>query len=165
MNISKKMQDAINEQINAELYSAYLYLSMAAYFESMNLGGFAKWMRVQFQEEQAHALKFFEYVLERGGDVELKAIAAPKTKWSSTLEAFKEVQAHEQHVTSLINKLYEAALEDKDYASQALLQWYITEQVEEEKNAAEIVANLELIEARGTAVLMLDHRLGKRGED
>lgn len=165
MNISKKMQDAINEQINAELYSAYLYLSMAAYFESMNLGGFAQWLRLQFQEEQAHALKFFDYVLERGGDVELKTISAPKTKWASALEAFKEVQAHEQHVTSLIYKLYEAALDDKDYASQALLQWYISEQVEEEKNAAEIVANLELVEARGTAVLMLDHRLGKRGED
>jgi ferritin len=165
MNISKTMQDAINEQINAELESAYLYLSMSAYFENMNLGGFAKWMRVQFEEEQVHALKFYDYVLQRGGEVELKAISAPAVKWASPLEAFREVQAHEQKVTGLINKLYETALQDKDYASQVLLQWYINEQIEEEKNAAEIVTNLERVEARGTALLMLDHRLGKREDE
>ena len=165
MNISKKMQDAINEQINAELYSAYLYLSMSAYFESLTLGGLAKWLRIQFGEEQEHALKFYDYVLERGGEVELKAIAKPETKWASPLAAFKEVQAHEQKVTSLIHKLYETALEDKDYASQVLLQWYINEQVEEEKNAAEIVTKLERIEARDSTLLIIDHSLGKRGDD
>ena len=165
MNISKKMQAAINEQINAELFSAYLYLSMSAYFESLNLGGFARWLRVQFEEEQVHALKFYDYLLERGGEVELKAISSPTAKWASPLDAFKEVQAHEQKVTSLIHKLYETAMEDKDYASQVLLQWYINEQVEEEKNAAEVVINLERIEARDTAVLMLDHRLGKREDE
>lgn len=165
MNISKKMQDAINEQINAELYSAYLYLSMSAYFESLTLGGLAKWLRIQFEEEQAHALKFYDYVLERGGEIELKAIAKPAAKWASPLAAFKEVQAHEQKVTGLIHKLYETALEDKDYASQVLLQWYISEQVEEEKNAAEIVAKLERIEAHDSAMLIIDHTLGKRGDD
>jgi ferritin len=163
MFISKKMQDAINEQINAEMYSAYLYLSMSAYFETQNLPGFASWLKVQFHEEQAHALKFYDYVMERGGEVELKAIAKPAAKWDSPMAAFKEVLKHEQHVTALIHKLYEVALEDKDYASQILLQWYISEQVEEEDNASQIVASLERIEAHDTAVLMLDHRLGKRG--
>ena len=142
--INKSMQDAMNDQINKELYSSYLYLSMAAYFEDKNLPGFARWMRIQEAEEREHAMKFYDFILERGGKVTLKAIDAPKTEWASTLEV---------------------AQEENDYASQVMLQWFITEQVEEEKNAAEIVANLKLIEERGTAVLMLDHRLGKRNGD
>jgi ferritin len=165
MFINKKMQDAINEQINAELYSAYLYLSMSAFFEGQNLPGFAKWLRVQFEEEQEHALKFYDFVLERGGEVELKAIAKPAATWESPLAAFKEVLKHEQHVTALINGLYEVALVEKDYASQVLLQWYISEQVEEEDNASQIVASLERIAAHETAVLQLDHQLGKRQDD
>jgi ferritin len=164
MFISKKMQDAINEQINAELFSAYLYLSMSAYFKGLNLDGFATWLRVQFEEEQGHALKFYEFVLERGGEVELKPIAKPASSWDSPMAVFTQVLEHEQHVTDLIYKLYGVAVEEKDYASQGLLQWYITEQVEEESNASQIVDSLKRIAAHETAVLQLDHQLGKRGE-
>jgi len=163
--ITKTMQDAINDQINKELYSSYLYLSMAAYFEDTNLPGFAHWMRAQEAEEREHAMKFYDFLLERGGRVMLKAIDAPRTEWKSPLEAAEEVAAHEAKVTASIYSLYETALKEKDYPAQVMLQWFINEQVEEEKNAAGIVANLKLIEAHGTAVLMLDHRLGKRGED
>ena len=161
--LSKTVQDAINEQIKNEIYSAYIYLSMSAYFTANNLPGFARWLKVQYQEETAHAMKFFDYVNDRGGRVALQAIPQPPTEWKSSLEAFTQVLEHEQKVTALINKLYEVAVAEKDYATQVLLQWFITEQVEEEKNASEIVANLKLIDARGTAVLMLDHQLGKRG--
>jgi ferritin len=163
--ISKTMQDAINDQINKELFSAYLYLSMSAHFEDKNLGGFAKWLRMQANEEREHAMKFYDHMLERGGRVLLKAIEAPQMEWKSNLEAFMEVQAHEQKVTASINNLYELALKEKDYPAQVMLQWFISEQVEEEKNAADIVSQLELIEERGTAVLMLDKQLGKRKED
>ncbi len=163
--ISKNMQDAINEQINKELFSAYLYLSMSAYFEDKNLPGFAHWMTLQAQEEQEHAMKFYEFLNERGGRVLLKAIDAPQTEWKATMEVFKEVLAHEQLVTASINALYELALKEKDYPSQIMLQWFISEQVEEEKNASDIISQLELIDAHGTAVLMLDKQLGKRSED
>ena len=161
--ISKIMQDAINDQINKELYSSYLYLSMAAYFEDRNLSGFSHWMRVQESEEREHAMKLYDFLLERGGKVNLKAIDAPKTEWTSTLEVATEVAAHEAKVTASIYVLYETALKEKDYPAQIMLQWFISEQVEEEKNATDIVANLKLIEERGTAVLMLDHQLAKRG--
>lgn len=160
--IGKTMQDAMNEQINKELFSSYLYLSMAAYFEAKNLPGFAHWMRMQADEEREHAMKFYDFILDCSGRVELKAIEAPKTDWNSNLEVAQEVAAHEAKVTASINALYELALKEKDYPAQVMLQWFIAEQVEEEKSAAEIVADLKLIEERGTAVLMLDHRLGKR---
>ena len=160
--ISKPMQDAINEQINKELFSSYLYLSMAAYFASKNLQGFSKWMQVQADEERGHAMKLYEHLENRSGRVLLKAIAAPKTEWALNLEVFREAAAHEAMITASINGLYETAQQEKDYPAQVLLQWFINEQVEEEKNAAEIVADLELIEDRGTAVLMLDKQLGKR---
>ena len=163
--IGKAMQGAMNEQINKELFSSYLYLSMAAYFENKNLKGFAHWMRVQEAEERQHAMKFYDFILERGGQVELKAIDAPRITWNSNLELFREVAEHEARVTASIHALYELALSEKDYPAQVMLQWFINEQVEEEKNAAEIVANLELIEERGTAVLMLDHNLAKRGAE
>jgi len=163
--IGKAIQDAMNEQINKELFSSYLYLSMAAHFENKNLPGLAKWMRVQADEEREHGMKFYDHLIERGGQVKLKVIEAPGTDWASNLEIFKEAQAHEAKVTASINSLYELALKEKDYPAQVLLQWFITEQVEEEKNVAEIVAQLELMEARGTAVLMLDHRLGKRSSE
>ena len=162
--ITKAVQDAINEQINKELFSSYLYLSMAAYFEEKNLPGFAHWMYKQADEEREHGMKFYKHLVERGGQVILKAIDAPKTNWTSSLELFQEVAEHEAKVTASINALYDLALKEKDYPAQVLLQWFITEQVEEEKNAAELVAQLRLIEERGTAVLMLDHRLEKRGE-
>jgi|ERR1041385_5605299 ferritin len=160
--IGKAMQDAINEQINKEFYSSYLYLSMAAYFEDKILMGFGHWMRIQADEEREHAMKFYNYILDAGGRVQLKAIEAPPTEWKSNLQVAEQVAEHEAKVTASIHSLYELALKEKDYAAQILLQWYITEQVEEEKNAAELVANLKLIEERGTAVLMLDHRLAKR---
>jgi ferritin len=156
------MQDAINDQIQKELYSSYLYLSMSAYFADRNLSGFAHWMRVQESEEREHAMKLYDFILERGGKVNLKAIDAPKAEWTSTLEVAEEVAAHEAKVTASIYALYETALKEKDYPAQIMLQWFISEQVEEEKNAAEIVENLKLIEKGGTAVYVLDHQLGKR---
>lgn len=161
--ITKVLQEAINDQINKEFFSSYLYLSMAAYFEDKNLPGFAHWMRRQADEEREHGMKFYDFLVERGSRVTLKAIDTPKTDWKSSLEVFDEVAGHEAKVTASINALYELALKEKDYPAQVMLQWFITEQVEEEKNAADILANLKLIEDRGTAVLMLDHRLGKRG--
>ena len=163
--ISKSVQDAMNAQINKEWYSSLLYLSMAAYFENKNLPGFAKWMFVQADEERGHGMRLFAHLLERAGKVELKPIAGPETSWNTYLEVFKQVQEHEAAVTSSINTLYELALKEKDYPLQVVLQWFITEQVEEEKNAADIVQQLELIDAKGTAVLMLDHQLGKRGKE
>jgi ferritin len=162
--ISDAMQKAINEQINKELYSSYLYLSMAAHFEDANLPGFARWMHTQADEERAHGMKLFAHLVDRGGRVTLAPIAGPQTEWKTSLEVFKQVQSHEAAVTASINALYEVALKEKDYPAQMLLQWFINEQVEEEKNAADVVRQLELIDARGTAVLMLDHQLGKRGK-
>ncbi len=162
--LSKAVQDAINEQIKNELYSAYLYLSMSAHLEASNLQGFAHWMRLQAQEEQGHALKFFDYMHDRGGAVRLQAIGQPPAEWKSSLELFQQVLEHEQMVTGMIHRLYELAAKENDYATGIMLQWFITEQVEEEKNAADIIADLNLIEARGTAVLLLDKELGKRGK-
>lgn len=164
--IGKAMQDAMNEQLNKELYSSYIYLSMAAYFEAENLPGFANWMRIQSGEEREHAMKFYDFVLERGGKVQLKAIAAPKTEWKSALEAVQEVAEHEAFISSSIFGLYELAQKEKDYPAQVMLQWFIKEQVEEEDNAAKVLADMQRIEARDTAILMLDHRLSKRkGEE
>ncbi len=122
-------------------------------------------MYVQADEERSHGMKLFEHLLERGGKVELKGITAPQIDWQTSLDVFKQVQEHEAAVTTSINTLYELALSEKDYPAQLLLQWFIIEQVEEEKNAADIVQQIELIDARGTAVLMLDHQLGKRGKE
>ena len=160
--ISTVMQDTINEQINKELFSSYLYLSMAAFFEEKGLPGFAKWMHIQSDEEREHAMKFYEHLVDRGGRVLLKAIDAPGTTWKSNLEVFEEAQAHEAKVTKMIYDLYELALKEKDFPAQVLLQWFITEPVEEERNATEIVQQLEMIDAHNTAVLVLDHELGKR---
>jgi ferritin len=163
MTISKTVQDAINEQVKNEFYSAYLYLAMSAYFEAKNLPGFAHWTRLQFDEEMEHGLKLFDFVLERGGQADLQAIAQPPADWPSNLAVFEQVYAHEQHVTALIHKLYEVAKAEKDYATEVMLHWFISEQVEEEKNASEIVEQLKMIDAHETAVLQLDHRLSKRG--
>jgi ferritin len=162
--INKVVQDAINDQINKELYSAYLYLSMAAHFEAATLNGFAKWMRIQAREEQGHAMRFFEYLHDRSGRVVLKPIAGPQTEWKTPFEVFNQVLEHEQQVTASIHKLYEVALKDSDYATQVMLQWFINEQVEEEKNASQIIEQLKRIDAHESALLILDHELGERGE-
>lgn len=164
--LSKKMLSQMNDQIQAELYSAYLYLSMALYCESENLKGFASWLRVQYAEETEHAMKFVGFIEERGGEVALQAIEAPPVKFGSMLKLFEEVQGHEKKITALINKLYETALEEKDYASQIFLQWFINEQVEEEANAAQIVATLKMMGDKSPGSLFyLNKELGKRGKD
>jgi len=160
--LSKAMQDALNEQINAELYSAYMYLAMAAHFESVNLPGFANWMRMQNLEETMHATKFFDYVHERGGRVELKAIEQPPIEFESALDVFAKTLAHEQHVTSLINKLYALAQKENDYAAQVMLHWFIEEQVEEEDAAGAILERLKMIGDAPHALVMMDKELGAR---
>ena len=160
--INKKMEKAINEQINAELYSAYLYLSMSAYFDSITLEGFANWMRIQAQEEVAHAMKFYDYIVERGGRVTLLSIDAPQTTWSSPLSAFENVYKHEQKVTTLIHNLMDLALSEKDHASVSMLRWFVDEQVEEESSADAIVEKLKLVGDKGRGIFMLDQQLGQR---
>jgi ferritin len=159
------MQDAINAQIKAELDSAYLYLSMAAYFESSNLPGFARWMHVQSKEEVSHAMKFYNFILERGGQVILKALEQPESRFASVMDVFDRTLNHEQKVTGLITALYELALKEKDYPAQILLQWYIDEQVEEEANASRILEMLRMAEGKSYALLPLDHEMGKRGAE
>lgn len=159
---SKKVQAAMNDQIQREFESAYIYLSMAAYFDSENLPGFAHWMKIQFQEEQAHAIKFYDFVNDRGGQVILQALGQPPVEFQSSLDAFKLALAHEEKITGHINDLYALATEEKDYASQAILQWFVQEQVEEEKNAGEIVDMLKKIGDSYRELIMLDRELGQR---
>jgi len=160
--ISQKMQDALNDQINAELYSAYLYLSMEAYFKSLNLAGFANWMRIQTQEELAHATKLYDFVNERDSRVILTQIQGPPTKWKSPLDVFEATYKHEQMVTSRINDLVNLAIEEKDHASNTFLQWFVNEQVEEESSALEIVQKLKLIKDDASALFLIDRELGLR---
>jgi ferritin len=159
---SKSIQDAINDQINLELSSAYIYLAMSAHFEGENLGGFANWMRVQYREETDHAMKFYKHVFDRGGKVVLKAIPQPTAKFKSPLDVFNIVLEHEKKVTASINRLFELALKEKDYASQNFLQWFIKEQVEEEKNATDIINMLEMIGNTPISLIMADRQLGAR---
>jgi len=160
--ISKKMQDAINKQINAEMYSAYLYLSMSAWCKDKNLDGFAQWFKIQAQEEMTHAMKFYDYVFEQGGFVKLMPIDGPPTQFKSVLEIAKEQLKHEKKVTSLITALVDLARKEKDYATEFMLQWFITEQVEEESNAEEIINKLEMVGEEGQALYMLDKEMGQR---
>jgi ferritin len=160
--LSEKMQEALNIQINKEIYSAYLYLSMAAYCDSINLKGFANWMTIQVQEELSHAHKFFNYLPERGGKVTLQPIDGPETEWDSPLAVFKHVYEHEQLVTGLINGLVKLAREEEDYATESFLKWFIDEQVEEEASASEVVEKLKLAGDRGGGLFMLDRELGTR---
>jgi ferritin len=162
--LSKAMQDAINEQIKNELYSSYLYLAMSAYCEANNLPGFAHWLRVQSQEEIEHAMKFFGFVNERGGRVVLEAIDKPPVEFESPVKIFEETLNHERKVTAMINSLYELALEEKDYASQVMLHWFIDEQVEEEANASYILDTLKAVGEKGQALVMLDRELARRGD-
>ena len=163
--ISTSMQKSLNEQINKELYSAYLYLSMSAWFDNNNLPGFAKWMHMQAEEEYEHAMKFFGHIADRGGKVELKAIAGPQVDWKSNLEVVEQVLEHEQFVTASINSLYDQALSEKDYPAQVMLQWFIDEQVEEEKNASELVHLVSVLGKNETGLVMLDQRLAQRESD
>jgi ferritin len=162
MSISETVQDAINEQIKNELYSAYLYLAMSAHFEAANLPGFANWTRLQANEETEHAMKFYDYLNERGGRVVLHAIDQPPVEWGTPLQVFETILGHEQKVTALIHKLYETALADKDYATQIMLHWFIEEQVEEESNAGQIVEQLRMVQDRPGNLLHLDRQVGKR---
>ncbi len=160
--ISEKMEKAINDQINAEMWSAYLYLSMSAYFLDQNLSGFANWMKVQYQEEVSHAMKFFGYLAERGGRVTLKPISEVPVEWSGPVEIFEETLKHERHVTSLINNLMNIAFDERDHASVSFLQWFIDEQVEEESNADEILKQLRMIGDQKHGIFFLDRELGSR---
>jgi ferritin len=162
--LKKAIQDKMNDQIKHELYSAYFYLSMAAYLGANNLLGSAQWMRVQAQEEQGHALKFFDHIYDRGARVTLQAIDQPPAEFNGLLDVFEKVLAHEQKVTGLINDLYALAAREKDYASQNFLQWFVDEQVEEEKNADQIVQQIKMLGDHKGALFMLDSHLGKRGE-
>jgi len=160
--INSKVEKAINEQINAELYSSYLYLSMAAYFESINLGGFAHWMHIQAQEETKHAMKFYGYVFEKGGKVTLKGIDGPPTEWKSLLDAFENAYKHEVKVSGLINSLVELARSEKDIATENFLMYFVAEQVEEEASADHIVQRLRLIKDSNQGIFMLDREMGQR---
>lgn len=160
--ISSKMAKAINDQINRELYSAYLYLAMSAYFEEMSLKGFAGWFRVQYQEEVAHAVKFFDYLCEQGARVELQAIDKPPVSFKSPLAVFEQSYKHEQFVTKNIWALVDLAIKEGDHATNSFLKWYVDEQVEEEANASEIVARIKLAGASQGALLYIDKELGKR---
>jgi len=160
--ISKKMQDAINEQMKNELFSSYLYLSMAADFHHKGWDGMASWMHKQAAEEKEHFKKFFDYLIERDGRVELKVLEKPKAEWATPLEAFKDALGHEKFITGKINELYELARAEKDYPSEILLQWYVDEQVEEEASASKIIQMLERIDGHMAGMYMLNAQLAKR---
>jgi ferritin len=160
--LSNPVQDAINDQINHELYASYLYLSMSAYCETMNLPGAAKWMKLQAQEELGHAMKFFDYVVERGGKVSLRAVEQPPAEFGSLLSVFEQALQHEQKVSKLINDIYGIAVQEKDYPTQVMLQWFVEEQVEEERSAEEVVNYLKMAGDHPAGLLMIDGRLGAR---
>ncbi len=159
--LNQKMQDAINDQINFELYSAYIYLAMSAYFESINLKGMANWMRVQVMEEQSHAKKFYDFITNRGGRVVLSPIGDPGKEWKSPIAAFEHALEHEHKVTARIGKLMELAYELKDHASASLLQWFVDEQVEEESNVDAIIQSLKLA-GDSAGLFMVDKDLATR---
>lgn len=162
--LKERVLKALNNQINAEQYSALLYLSMSAWFEDKGLPGFANWMYVQYQEELTHANKFFKFVVERNGKVELKAIEQVPVEFNSLLEVVEKTLAHEQHVTELINNIVDVATEERDHATQSFMQWFVDEQVEEEANVSELLDSLRLIEgeAKGNGLFMIDRELRQR---
>jgi len=162
--LSKTLEKAINDQIKNELYSAYLYLSMSAHFEANNLPGAARWMRLQGQEEVSHAMKLFDFMNDRGSQVVLQAIDQPPAEFASMLEIFQKALEHEQKVTGMINHIYDLAVKENDYPTQIEMQWFISEQVEEEKSAGEIVAQLKMVGEHGPSMIMLDRALGARGD-
>jgi ferritin len=159
---NEKIQDAFNKQLNAEMHSSYLYLSMAAWFETQNLPGMASWMRAQTVEENQHAMKFFDYVNERGGCIKLKEIDGPKTEWDSPRAVFEDSLKHERKITGMINDLMELCIKERDFAAQAFLQWFATEQVEEEATVDNIVEQFKMIGDQKGMLFMLDRELGRR---
>ncbi len=160
--IGKKMQKAISDQITAEFYSSYLYLAMSAWCETQNLKGFAGWMRIQSEEEKEHAFKLFDYLVNRGGSVMLGALEAPPGDFDSVQDVFEKTLAHEKEVTASIHKLNEMAMQEKDYATSTHLQWFITEQVEEEASAEEILNQIKMVEGRPGSLFYIDRHVGKR---
>ena len=160
--LNKKIEEALNAQINAEMWSAYLYLSMAAFCHANGNPGMGHWFEVQFQEEQDHAKILFNYVIQRNGKVDLKAIKEVPTTWESVLDVFESTLKHEQTVTALINNLFALTTQENDYATQSMLKWFVDEQVEEEENAQNIIDNLKMIKDNGYGIYMLDKELGAR---
>lgn len=163
--LTKKVQSALNDQLQKELQSAYVYLGMSAYCESESLPGMAAWFRRQFDEEQQHALKFYDFLIDRDGTVELQTLSSAPTSYSSPLHVFESALEHERKVTAAINTLYDLVLREKDFASQALLDWFVTEQVEEEKTVGQIVDDLKRIGGDGNGLFQLDKDLGTRTPD
>lgn len=160
--LSEKMVDALNEQINKEMYSAYLYLAMSSYAEFKGLKGFSNWYRVQYQEEMEHAMRIYDYVQEQGAQVKLKAIEQPSSDFGTPLQILEKTLEHEQFVTKLINNLVDLAIKEKDHASQIFLQWFVTEQIEEESNVNEILDKLKLAGKNGNGLFMIDKDLAAR---
>lgn len=160
--ISQSLTDALNDQLKHELYSEYLYLAMSAYCDDRNLAGFAHWMRLQADEEHAHAMRFFDFIQDRDGRALLQALPQPPREFGSPLELFEKVLAHEQEITSLIDQLYRKAVAEQDHATQIFVQWFISEQVEEEKTAKQILETLRLASDSNVALLMVDRELGAR---
>jgi len=159
---TEKVQQAMNDQIQHEIESAYIYLSMAAYFDAENFPGFAQWMKIQYEEEMAHAFRFYDYINDRGGRVKLQPVDQPPVEFDSPLAAFQAALEHEQKITADIDRLYAMAIDEKDYPSQTFLQWFIDEQVEEEQHVGEVVENLKMVGDNTHAILMLDRELGQR---
>jgi ferritin len=160
--IKEKILNILNKQINEELFSSYLYLSMSNYFTSLNLDGFAKWMRMQSKEEYEHALKIYDYILERNAKVVLTKIETPKAIWKSPLEAFQETLKHEQHITACINNIVNNAIQEKDHPTNNFFQWFVSEQVEEEANATNILEKVKMVGDNKGGLYMLDRELGQR---
>ncbi|MFT5728387.1 MAG: ferritin [Desulforhopalus sp.] len=160
--ISDKMCKALNNQVNAELFSSYLYLGMSSWFSERSLSGFASWMRVQAQEELSHGMKIYDYILERGGKVELGAIAQPESVWESPVAVVKEVVNHEAKVTGLINDLVDVALDERDHAANIFLQWFVSEQVEEEASVGEVFERMKMVDGNSGGMFAMDMELGKR---
>lgn len=163
--IEKKIEDAINHQINREFYSAYLYLSMASYFESINLKGFAHWMQVQSKEEIGHGMRLYKHLIERGERVIMQQIEAPSSEWKTPLDVFEATYKHEKAVTEMINKLVNLAKAEKDHATEVMLQWFVNEQVEEEASADEIQQKLKLVDDKAQGLSIIDHELAQRKSD
>ncbi|HEU23927.1 MAG: ferritin [Mesoaciditoga sp.] len=163
--ISKQIEQVLNEQINAEFYSSYLYMAMAAYFRSIKLNGFATWMEKQAKEEEEHALKIYEYLNKRNGRVSLKSVKEPPFEWKSPLDVFEATYVHEQEVTKSIERIVSLTDGEKDYATSSFLQWFIDEQVEEEYSVLQILEKLRMMKDSNQGLLMLDAELGKRNED
>jgi ferritin len=162
MELTSKMQDALNTQIKEELFSSYIYLSMAAYCEALNLPGFAHWMRAQSQEELEHAMKFYEFINDRGGRVVFQALDQPPVEFEGPTAVFQKTLEHEQYITGKIHDLYALAVEETDYAAQVFLQWFVKEQVEEEQSAGEILEMLKMIGDKGQGLILLDRQLAQR---